>query len=237
MSVRFDSVTFVSGDPEADAAFWGAVLGRTPQADGGGILLPGDHRQVGLRFAGGAAHGTERNRLHLHLSRAERRQAEAIAAAVEHGGRLRGNGHVPTGSYAAMADPVGDEFCVIEDENTYLAGCGPLGEVTCEGTQATGIFWSRALGWPVVWDEGEEVAIQAPAGGTKLAWSGEPVDAGKPTDRQYFLLTAPPDELADEVARLVGIGATDAVSTAPDATALRDPDGIVFLVRADRPSG
>ncbi|MGO4301625.1 VOC family protein [Leifsonia sp. RAF41] len=231
MSVRFHSVTFRSGDPEADASFWGALLGRTPQVDDDGILLPGDDRQVALRFAAGDAHGAERNRLHLHLSRAGRLQAEVIAASVEYGARLRGNGHVPNGSYAAMADVVGDEFCVIEDENAYLAGAGPLGEVACEGTRATGIFWSRALGWPVVWDVGEEVAIQAPAGGTKLAWSGEPIEAGKPTDRQYFSLIAPPKGLDGEIARLTGLGARDAVSSPSGATTIRDPDGVAFIVR------
>ncbi|MGN7799648.1 VOC family protein [Leifsonia sp. 22587] len=232
MGVRFHSVTFLSGDPARDASFWGAVLGRSPRDDHGGILLPGDDTQVGLRFAVGEPHGALRNRLHLHLSRAERRQSESIAACVEHGARLRGNGHVPAGSYAAMADVVGDEFCVIEDDNAYLAGCGPLGEVTCEGTQATGLFWSRALAWPVVWDHGEEVAIQAPSGGTKLAWSGEPVEAGKPIDRQYFMVTAPAGEVEDEVARLLELGATDAVTDRSGATTLRDPDGVAFVVRA-----
>lgn len=233
MSVRLHSVTFVSPDPSRDAAFWGSVLGRSPRSDDGGILLPGDDRQVGLRFTPGDPHGTERNRLHLHLSRADRDQAEAIAACVALGARLRGNGHVPAGSYAAMADVVGDEFCVIEDDNAYLAGCGPLGEVTCEGTRATGIFWSHALDWPVVWDQDEEVAVQAPAGSTKLAWSGEPMQPGKPTDRHYFMLTAHATALEEEVVRLVGLGATDAVTDSSGATTLRDPDGVAFVMRAD----
>lgn len=236
MSLRFHSVTFLSGDPAMDAAFWGAVLGRVPRLDDGGILLPGDDRQVGLRFAAGASPSAKRNRLHLHLSRADRDQRECIAACVEHGARLRGNGHVPRGSYAAMADVAGDEFCVIEDENSYLAGCGPLGEVTCEGTQATGIFWSRALGWPVVWNEGEEVAIQSPVGGTKLAWSGKPIEPGTALDQQYFILTAPADELDDEVARLLTLGATEAVAGPSGATTVRDPDGVAFVVRSERAS-
>jgi hypothetical protein len=232
MGLRFHSVTFLSADPDGHASFWGAVLGRSPLEDDGGILLPGDDRQVGLRFAAGASHGAERNRLHLHLSRAERRQAQSIAACVEHGGWLRGNGHIPPGGYAAMADVAGDEFCIIADEDAYLAGCGPLGEVTCEGTRATGMFWSHALGWPVVWDQDEEVAVQAPAGGTKLAWSGEPITAGKPTDRQFFTLTAPKDRLDDELDRLVRLGATDAVSTGSGAATALDPDGVPFVVQA-----
>lgn len=232
MSLDFESVTFLSEAPARDASFWGAVLGRSPRDDAGGTLLAGDARQVGIRFAAGPGHGGKRNRLHLHLSRADRNQSETIAACVEHGGRLRGNGHVPVGSYAAMADVVGDEFCVIEDDNGYLAGCGPLGEVTCEGTRATGEFWSRALHWPVVWDRGDEVAIQAPAGGTKLAWSGEPIETGKPTDRQYFTLVASPGRFDDELERLRGLGATDLISERSGVATLRDPDGVRFVVRA-----
>jgi hypothetical protein len=232
MSLDVHSVTFLSEAPERDATFWGAVLARSPRDDDGGLLLAGDARQVGLRFAAGAGHGALRNRLHLHLSRADRDQSETIAACVEHGGRLRGNGHVPAGSYAAMADVVGDEFCVIEDHNAYLAGCGPLGEVTCEGTRTTGLFWSSALDWPVVWDRGEEVAIQAPVGGTKLAWSGEPIETGKPTDRQYFTVVASPGRFDDELGRLRGLGAADPVIQRPGVATLRDPDGVRFVVRA-----
>lgn len=37
------------------------------------------------------------------------------------------------------------------------------------------MFWSEALGWPLVWDQDEETAIQSPHGGTKVAWGGPPV--------------------------------------------------------------
>lgn len=189
MTIALQSVTFRSPNPEGAAGFWGAVLNRHPQRDGDGILLAGASGQVGLRFAAGAPHGEEKNRLHLHLSEDERDQNESIAACVALGGRLLGNGHVPENSYAVMADVVGDEFCVIEDGNAYLAGCGPLGEVTCEGTRSVGLFWSRALGWPLVWDEGEETAIQSPAGGTKIAWSGDPVNPKTDRHRQYFVVS------------------------------------------------
>jgi len=64
---------------------------------------------------------------------------------------------------------------VIEPGNAYLAGCGFLGELTCDGTREVGLFWSKVLGWPGVWDQDEETAIQSPRGGTKVAWAGPPV--------------------------------------------------------------
>ena len=154
-----------------------------------------------------------------------------IAACVELGARLRGNGHVPENSFAAMADVVGDEFCVIEDGNSYLAGCGPLAEVTCDGTRTVGLFWSQVLGWPLVWDQGQETAIQSPAGGTKFGWSGESVDPRPAPHRQYFVLTAPSHHLDDEVERLVTLGASVHVIGHRDEKVLNDPDGNAFVVR------
>lgn len=145
---------------------------------------------------------------------------------------MLGSGHVPENSYAVMADAVGDEFCVIEDGNAYLAGCGPLGEVTCEGTRAVGLFWSRALGWPLVWEDGEETAIQSPAGGTKIAWSGDPVNPRTDRRRQYFVVSVARHELDEEVGRLIAIGATRAATGRIGESVLEDPDGNEFVVRA-----
>ncbi len=234
MVVEFQSVTFESPEPERDAEFWGAILGRRVVRDSGGILLTGVGGQVGIRFAAGAAHGVARNRLHLHLADRPPGQSGTIEACVKLGGRLLGSGHVPANSYAVMADVAGDEFCVIEDGNGYLAGCGPLGEVTCAGTPRVGHFWSQALGWPLVWEHGEETAIQSPAGGTKLAWSGEWVDPEPGTGRQYFTLTVGGADFDREVGRLLSLGASAPrpADAASRVVTLSDPDGIDFVVRA-----
>jgi hypothetical protein len=138
---------------------------------------------------------------------------------------------VPENSYAHMADAVGDEFCVIEDGNSYLAGCGPLAEVTCDGSRSVGLFWSSVLGWPLVWDEGEETAIQSPAGGTKIAWSGDAEDPDTDRHRQHFVLTVPSAQLDDEVRRLLELGATGRSVGPTGETVLCDPDGNKVVVR------
>ena len=110
-----------------------------------------------------------------------------------------------------LADPEGNEFCVIEPGNSFLAGCGFLGELACDGTREVGHFWSEALGWPLVWDQDEETAIQSPGGGTKIAWGGPPVRAEDRRNRMHFHLAPPAggDQQA-EVERLVSLGATRA---------------------------
>lgn len=232
MPITLESVMLRSPEPARAAGFWSTLLQREPLEDADGILLPGSLTQIGVRFAHGSAHSPLKNRVHLHLSRAERTQSQTIEAAQQAGGRLLGSGNVPVGSYAVMEDPAGDEFCVIEDNNAYLAGCGPLGEVTCEGTRASGLFWSAALGWPLVWDEGDETAIQSPAGGTKLAWSGDPVDPARDPSRQAFVLLCEPDDLATELERLTSLGAGVKGTSAVGTTILEDPEGVEFLLRS-----
>ena len=75
---------------------------------------------------------------------------------------------------------------MIEPGNSFLAGCGFLGEVACDGSREVGLFWSKALGWPLVWDEDQETAIQSPAGGTKIAWGGPPVLPAKDRGGLHF---------------------------------------------------
>ena len=50
-----------------------------------------------------------------------------------------------------LADPEGNEFCVIEPGNNFLADCGFIGPLACDGSQQVGYFCSQALGWPSPW--------------------------------------------------------------------------------------
>ncbi len=108
-----------------------------------------------------------------------------------------------------LADPEGNEFCVVEPGNSFLAGCGFVGALARDGSQEVGYFWSEALGWPLVWDQDQETAIRSPLGGPKITWGGPPVPP-KPAKNRLHLDLAPPadgDHRA-EVDRLLALGAT-----------------------------
>jgi hypothetical protein len=93
------------------------------------------------------------------------------------------------------------------------------------------VFWSEALGWPLVWDQDEETAIQSPRGGTKVAWGGPPV-APLTTGRRQRYDLATDGDLVREVDRLVSLGAAR-IRSGPDGTVvLTDPDDNEFDVRA-----
>ncbi len=190
--------------------------------------MPGDDTQVGLRFVTAAVEPTRQNRLHLHLtSSSAEDQLRTIARALALGARHIDVGQRPEEDHVVLADPGDNAFCVIGPGNNFLAGCGFLGEVSCDGTRAVGLFWRDALGWPLVWDRDEETAVQSPNGGTKVSWGGPPVAPKHGRNRQRLDLATP--DLAAEVERLTALGATE-LGRRDGTVELSDPDGNEFSV-------
>lgn len=96
-------------------------------------------------------------------------------------------------------------------------------------------LWSKALGWPLVWDQDEETAIQSPHGGTKITWGGPPVAPQTGTNRLYVELVLPAGaDVEQEIERLISLGAlrTDAGAGGGEGgrVLLLDPDGNEFSV-------
>jgi hypothetical protein len=233
VAVRLEAVTFDVADAYAVAAFWARLLDREVVTESGGALVPGDTMQVGLRFVTSETEQVGRPRLHLHLTSSSLEdQRRTVETALRLGGRHVDVGQLPNESHVVLADPGGNELCVIEPDNNYLAGTGYLGEVTCDGTRSVGLFWHNVLGWPLVWDHDEQTAVQSPLGGTKISWDswdGSPVDRKNGRARQRFdLVTADP---AREAERLVSLGAT-LLSDLPQGVELADADGYEFGLHA-----
>jgi catechol 2,3-dioxygenase-like lactoylglutathione lyase family enzyme len=232
MLSRTLTVTFDAHDPARLAQFWAGVLGREVVEDAGGALLPGDDTQLGLRFVPSRAEKVGPNRMHLHLtSTSLADQQHTVATALGLGAAHLDVGQRPEEGHIVLADPGGNEFCVIEPDNAFLAGCGFLGELACDGTREVGVFWSEALGWPLVWDRDQETAIQSPQGGTKVAWGGPPVAPKVGRNRQRFDLAPAGGDQQAEVDRLVSLGATRLEIGADGTVVLADPDGNEFCVR------
>ncbi len=227
MAVRLVSVSFEVRDPDRVAAFWSGMLDREQVEEESGALVPGDDRQVGLRFvAAETEEKTGPNSLHLHLTSSDvDHQRHTVEKAVELGGRVIRQR--PDEGYVVMADPGRNEFCVIEPDNDFLTGTGDLGEVTCEGGPEVGRFWSGALGWPLVWDHGQQTAIQSPLGGTKISWDVRPGPPNYGSKRQRFDLAA--QDLDSDVARLETLGATH-LGERHDVVVMADPGGNEFLL-------
>ncbi|MCR6488712.1 VOC family protein [Amycolatopsis sp. OK19-0408] len=228
MASRLLAVTFEADKPAEVARFWAGLLDREVT---GGVLLPGDDTQLGLRFVPGRAGRLGANRMHLHLTSTDLDdQQRTVATALGLGGRHLDVGQRPEEGHVVLADPAGYEFCVIEPGNGYLAGCGPLGELTCAGTRQAGLFWSKALDWPLVWDQGEQTAIQSPRGGTKLAWDAWDGTPETLNQQRFELLPTDGDQRA-AVDALISLGATRLDALDDGTVVLADPDGNEFRVR------
>jgi glyoxalase superfamily protein len=233
MQPQLVAVTYATQNPARLAQFWSTLLRREPIEDDDGVLVPGTDGQLSLRFTADEAPPHSRHPMHLHLtSTSLPDQQHTVATAVELGANHLDIGQRPEEGHVVLSDPGGYEFCVIEPNNDFLADCGPLGELTCDGTRAVGIFWSKALRWPLAWDTNDETALQSPQGGTKISWSGEPVSPQQRSNRQHFELVATDGDLAAEADRLVGLGARSLRPTGRGTIPLADPDGTEFRLRA-----
>ena len=229
-----------ANDPHGLARFWAGVLGWDTAEDGedGIALLPSDDTGFRIRFLPTLEPKAGQNRMHFDLtSTSLEHQQQTVATALGLGARHIDVGQRPEEGHVVLADPEGNEFCVIEPGNNFLADCGFVGALACDGSQEVGYFWSEALGWPLVWDQDQETAIRSPHGGPKITWGGPPLPPKTGKNRLHFDLAPPPDgDQQAEVDRLVSLGATrlDLGQGEAGRVAMADPDGNEFCVLPHR---
>jgi catechol 2,3-dioxygenase-like lactoylglutathione lyase family enzyme len=242
MALGIHALCFDALDPAGLAEFWSGVLGWELVDDPGDgvVLLPDDDTGFRIRFLPTREPKAGPNQMHFDLtSTSLEAQQETVARALALGGRHLDVGQLPEEEHVVLADPEGNEFCVVEAGNSFLADCGFIGALSSDGTQEVGYFWSAALGWPLVWDQDQETAIRAPYGGPKITWGGPPVAPRLGKSRLHLDLAPPAggDQQA-EVERLVSLGATrvDLGQGDVDRMVLADPGGNEFCV-VRRPGG
>jgi catechol 2,3-dioxygenase-like lactoylglutathione lyase family enzyme len=236
MTSQLIALCFDANEPVRLARFWAAVLGWEPaeDRDDGLALVPTDDTGFRLRFRPSHEPKTVKNSMHLDLtSTSLDDQQHTVATALARGARHIDIGQRPEEKHVVLADPEGNEFCVIEPDNAFLADCGFVGAVACDGSQQVGYFWSEALGWPLVWDQDQETAIRSPHGGPKITWGGPPLPPTTGNERLRFDI-APLDSgnRPAEVERLGSLGATpvDIGQGDVDRVVMADPDGHEFCV-------
>jgi len=241
MTSRLHAVTIDAADPGRIARFWGGLLGWdvSEEDDGDLTLRPTDGTAYRIHVVLTDLPNADRHRFHFDLTATSAQdQRRRVERALELGGRHHDVGQLPEETHTVLADPEGNEFCVLEPGNGFLADCGLLGGLNWDGTQTVGYFWSAALGWPLVWDQDEETAIQSPEGGSKIAWGGPPVMPKTGRNRMHFdVAPAPGGDRDAEVARLVTLGATRVgfdESRSGGRVLMQDPDGNEFCVLTPR---
>lgn len=240
MASQLFALCMDANDPPGLARFWSGVLGRQMvenQAEGI-VLVPSDDTGFRIRFVPTQEQKVGPNQMHFDLtSTSLEDQQQTVARALARGARHIDVGQRPEEGHVVLADPEGNEFCVIEPGNNFLADCGFIGALACDGSQDVGYFWSAALGWPLVWDQDQETAIQSPRGGPKITWGGPPLRPKTGKYRLHFDLAPPVDgDQQAEVERLVALGATRADLGQGEVSwvVMADPDGHEFCVLTPR---
>lgn len=237
MTVRLVALAFDAIAPRQLARFWAHALRWNIQETGeeAVTLLPADATSFHVLFRPGGREKVSQNRIHFDLTTASTEDQDTTVAEL----LALGATHVDVGqdandTHVVLADPEGNEFCIIAPDNRFLAGCPRLGAVNCDGTRALGRFFSEAFGWPLVWDQDEETAIQAPDGaGPKITWSGPPLRPRSSPERFHFhVAPAPGTTTQAAVGHVLALGAArrDGGRGCPGAMALADVDGNEFCL-------
>lgn len=237
MSCHLDALCIDAVDPQRLARFWSGVLGWEVAAGQNGeiALLPADDTGFRIRFLPSEQQKVGQNQMHFDLtSTTLEDQQQTVARALRLGGRHIDVGQRPEDEHVVLADPEGNEFCVIEPGNKFLAECGFIGALACDGSQEAGYFWSKALGWSLVWDQDQQTAIRSPQGGPKITWGGPPLPPKAGKYRLHFdLVPTVSGGQQAEVDRLISLGATRVDIGQGDVSwvVMADPDGHEFCVR------
>jgi len=240
MTCRLVALCIDASDPHALARFWAGVLEwDLPERPlDGATLIPSDDTGFQIRFLRTDEPKSVPNQMHFDLtSTSLEDQRETVARSLRLGARHIDVGQRPEEGHVVLADPEGNEYCVIAPDNQFLAGCGFIGALASEGSHEVGYFWSAALHWPLVWDHDEETAIRSPVGGPKITWGGGPLTPKTGKYRWHFDL-APiiGDDQMVEVERLIALGASRVDIGQGDVSwvVMADPDGHEFCVLTPR---
>jgi hypothetical protein len=244
MALRPVQVNIKAVDAVEVGRFWAEALGWTayPGSAGvttyvgpaGGLVWP-DPIVVGVDVVPVPDPKTAvKNRTHLDLATTSvRHRADLVERLLTLGATPAdvGQGDVP---WTVLADPEGNEFCVLEPRETYR-DTGPIAAVVtdCADPRAMAGFWSETTGWAVHAVTAEFSSLRSAAGtGPYLEFLRTSGGRTAPDRVHLDLLPDPGDDRAAAVDRLRALGATDLDIGQGEVpwTCLTDPDGHEFCV-------
>ncbi|MEU9859918.1 VOC family protein [Streptomyces sp. NPDC047971] len=244
MALRPVHLNIKAVDPPALGRFWAEALGWSAYdrgvtayvGPGGGFVWP-DPVVLGIDVVPVPERKSAvKNRMHLDLATASAAHQSELVDRLRALGATPvdvGQGDVP---WTVLADPEGNEFCVLEPREIYQ-DTGPIAAVVVDCADPRGMarFWGEALDWkPHEVADGHAAFRSAEGVGPYLEFLRTP-DVKTAPDRVHLdLLPYPGDDAAAEVARLRALGATDLDLGQGDVpwTCLTDPEEHEFCVLA-----
>ena len=218
MATRLVQINMKAQDDSALGRFWAEALGWNMASEAPGVtnLEPMDFAYpdpvaVCIDIITDPEPKTVKNRVHVDLATSSTaHQAELVARLKDLGATLAdvGQGDVP---WTVMADPEGNEFCVLEPRTIYQ-DLGPIAAVVvdCANPREMARFWGEAMDWTVHENTDDHATMRSVKGvGPYLKFLHSP-DAKSVWNRVHLdICPYPDDDLAEEEARLRALGATD----------------------------
>jgi predicted enzyme related to lactoylglutathione lyase len=245
MTLRLVQIAMNARDDSAVGRFWAQALGWSVSSEGPGVT---NVEPVGFAYPDPAAicidviavpdPKTVKNRVHVDLATTSTaQQAELIARVRDLGATPAdvGQGDVP---WTVLADPEGNEFCVLEPRPIYR-DTGPMAAVVvdCVDPRAMAQFWGEAMDWTVYTVTDDYASLRSAQGVGPYLEFIRSSDVKTVKNRVHLDLRAyPGDDQATEVARLLTLGATPADVGQGDVpwTVLADPEGNEFCLLTPR---
>jgi hypothetical protein len=122
MASRFTELVIDSHDPEGLAGFWKDVLDCTTVergTDGGAyVSISGGGTAIELVFVPVPEGKAVKNRVHIDVNATDRDQAEEVERILALGATRADVGQGASVSWVVLADPEGNEFCVLKTRVT-----------------------------------------------------------------------------------------------------------------------
>ncbi|MER6393637.1 VOC family protein [Streptomyces sp. NPDC001523] len=245
MATRLVQINMKARDDSALGRFWAEALGWGVDSEGPGVT---NLEPVGFAYPDPVAvcidiiarpePKTVKNRVHLDLATTSAaQQADLVARLKDLGATLAdvGQGDVP---WTVMADPEGNEFCVLEPRPIYR-DTGPIAAVVVDCIDPRGMarFWGQAMDWKLHEVTDDNATMRSAQGvGPYLEFIRTP-DTKSVWNRVHLdVCPYPGDDLEAEEARLRALGATDPGidQSAISWTVLADPEGNEFCLLTPR---
>ncbi|WP_250006863.1 VOC family protein [Actinoplanes sp. M2I2] len=243
MATRLVQINMKARDDSALGAFWAAALGWELSSEGPGVtnlepvgFVYPDPAAVCIDLVVSPEPKTVKNRVHVDLATTSAaHQAELVARLRELGATPAdvGQGDV---SWVVLADPEGNEFCVL-DWHDQAQDTGPIASVVvdCADPRVMAGFWGQATDWTVLKVTDDNAVLRSARGvGPYLQFLRTP-DAKTGWNRVHLdVRPYPGDDPQAETARLRALGATPVDLGAADIswTVLADPEGNEFCLLA-----
>jgi len=245
MSTRLVHLVIDAADPSGQAAFWAAALGWDVAADEpdeavawpAGFDYPGI-AALPLVFVPVAEPKAGKNRVHLDLASASLDDQADIVRRLRDLGAAPADvsqGEVP---WVVLADPEGNELCVLEPRSVYR-GTGPVAAVVIDCADPAKLvgFWSEASGWRVASTEPGFCSLRSASGaGPFLELIRRPGGKNGKNRIHPDVAPFPGGDNHAEAERLVAAGASPADVGQGDVrwVVLADPEGNEFCVLTPR---